>query len=260
MVSESSYGLFAPNRTLLPGTMLAKEEAVKTAVNRLGPYLQTLLALKLVRLTENRAASQLAVAAMLETAFPKPTPLWVQATERSTALPWPVVIRQAQKTLPSARAMQLPRDSRIGYRIANATDQDLHLLWISFDSRGDCTALVTLPEPDEQEPDTPQEATPLAAGQMISLPADGGSWAMPGAATWVEAHLIFSTQPLDRCLSVLGATPPSLVTGFRPIAQPLKLAQALLQDLDTQADGKSQDVIALSHDRWATLSFRYEIA
>ncbi|TVQ05824.1 MAG: caspase family protein [Leptolyngbya sp. DLM2.Bin27] len=258
---ESSYGLFAPNRTLLPGTMLAKEEAVKTAVNRLGPYLQTLLALKLVRLTENRAASQLAVAAMLETAFPQPAPLWVQTTERPTDPPWPLAIRQAQKTLPPPDAMQLSRDSRIGYRIANATDQDLHLLWISFDSRGDCTALVTLPEPDpDQEPDTRQEATPLAAGEMIALPADGGSWAMPGAATWVETHLILSAQPLDRCLSVLGATPPSLVTGFRPIAQPLKLAQALLQDLDTQADGKSQDVIALSHDRWATLSFRYEIA
>ena len=38
---ESSYGLFAPNRTLIPGTLLAHDEAVKTAVNRLMPHLQT---------------------------------------------------------------------------------------------------------------------------------------------------------------------------------------------------------------------------
>lgn len=260
-LAESSYGLFAPNRTLLPGTMLAKEEAVKTAVNRLGPYLQTLLALKLVRLSENRSSSQLAVAAVLASVQPKTAPLWVQTTERPVAPTWPLAIRQAQKAQTTPGQLRLPRDSRISYQIANATSQDLHLLLISFNSRGECTALVTLPEPPpEDEPETPQEATPLAAGQMISLPAEGQSWAMPGSATWVEAHLILSTRPFQRCLTVLGAAPPSLATGFRPIAQPLKLAQALLQDLDTAADGKPQDAIALHHDRWATLSFRYAIA
>lgn len=260
-LAESSYGLFAPNRTLLPGTMLAKEEAVKTAVNRLGPYLQTLLALKLVRLTENRAASQLAVAAVLASVQPKIAPLWVQTTERPVAPTWPLSIRQAQKAQTTPEQLRLPRDSRISYQIANATSQDLHLLLISFDSRGECTALVTLPEPPpEDEPETPQDATPLAAGQMISLPVEGQSWAMPGSSTWVEAHLILSTRPFQRCLTVLGAAPPSLVTEFRPIARPLKLAQALLQDLDTSSDDKPQDAIALHHDRWATLSFRYTIA
>ncbi len=260
-LAESSYGLFAPNRTLLPGTMLAKEEAVKTAVNRLSPYLQTLLALKLVRLTENRSSSQLAVAAVLASVQPKTAPLWVQTTERSVAPTWPLAIRQAQKAQPTPEQLRLPRDSRIGYQIANATSQDLHLLLISFDSRGECTALITLPEPPSgDEPETPQAATPLAAGQMIFLPAEGQSWAMPGSATWVETHLILSTRPFQRCLTVLGATSLSLSTGFRSIAQPLKLAQALLQDLDTSLDSKPQDAIALYHDRWATLSFRYAIA
>lgn len=259
-LAESSYGLFAPNRTLLPGTMLAKEEAVKTAVNRLDPYLQTLLALKLVRLTENRGSSQLAVAAVLASVQPKAAPLWVQTTERPVAPTWPLAIRQAQKAQTTPEQLQLPRDSRIGYQVANATSQDLHLLLISFDSRGECTALVTLPEPPlEEAPAPPQEATPLGAGQMLSLPIEGQSWAMPGSATWVEAHLVLSTRPFQRCLTVLGAAPTSLATGFRPIAQPLRLAQALLQDLDTFSDSQSQDVIALHHDRWATLSFRYAI-
>ncbi|WOD40787.1 caspase family protein [Nodosilinea sp. E11] len=262
---ESSYGLFAPNRTLLPGTMLAKEEAVKTAVNRLAPYLQTLLALKLVRLTENRASSQLAVAAVLETVQPQLRPLEVQTTERRLPEAWPLAIRQAQKSLATAGPLLLPRDSRIGYRIANTTAQALHLLWINFNSRGECTALVNLSEVNPEE-DTDQIPAPrlLEAGQLLPQPRDGAGWAMPGSATWVEAYLILSTQPLDRCLAVLSGEPPSLDAGFRPVPKPLKLAQALLQDLslDPNTEGKSavQDAYALHHDRWTTLSFRYDIA
>ncbi|WP_196358145.1 caspase family protein [Nodosilinea nodulosa] len=254
--AESSYGLFAPNRTLLPGTMLAKDEAVKTAVNRLTPYLQTLLALKLVRLTENHAASQVGVAAVLEAVQPKPGALQVQTTERSSVITWPLSIRQAQKAA-IAGPIMLPRDGRIGYRLANASALPLHLLWISFDSRGECRALMTLP--DELAADgaeIPPAATPLAPGQVLTLPADRAGWSMPGAAIWVETHLIFSTQPLERCLAVLGNNPPAIGTGFRPVRQALRLAQALLQDLSAES---TADSYALHHDRWATLSFRYDI-
>lgn len=256
--AESSYGLFAPNRTLLPGTMMSRDEAVKTAVNRLTPYLQALLALKLVRLTENRTASQVGAAAVLEAVQPKPKPLLVQATERSDVVTWPPTIRQAQKAT-VASPLMLPRDGRIGYRLVNASDQPLHMLWISFDSRGECTALVTLPEETGDGAETPPVATPLAPGQLLNLPAEGASWAMPGAAIWVESYVIFSVQPLDHCLAVLGNHPPSLATGFRTVRQPLQLAQALLQDLSTADKHATTDYFALHQDRWATLGFRYDI-
>nr|WP_242026685.1 caspase family protein [Phormidium tenue] len=260
--AESSYGLFAPNRTLLPGTMLAKEEAVKTAVNRLTPYLQTLLALKLVRLTENHAASRVGAAALLEAVQPKPMPLLVQTTERSPTVTWPVAMRQAQKAATDDPIM-LPRDGRIGYRLANTSTQPLHLLWISFDSRGECNALMTLPNAIAADgAEVPAAAMPLEPGQLVSIPADGAGWAMAGAATWVEAYVILSTQPFEQCLAVLGDDPPSLTTGFRPVPQPLRLAQALLQDLSAYPDEEKPvpDYYALHHDRWATLSFRYAIA
>ncbi len=260
--SESSYGLFAPNRTLMPGTMLAREEAVKTSVNRLTPYLQTLLALKLVRLTENQTSSQLAVAAALEALQPKPGPLWVKTTGRSAPPVWPLAIRQAQKTLGPGEPLTLTRDSRVSYRLANGSDQALHLLWISFNSRGECTALMPLPEveaDDSELADRPLGAAPLAPGEVLTFPNDGAGWAMPRLATWAEAHIVLSTQPLDRCLTVLSRTPPSLATGFRPVREPLQLAQALLQDLSAgSAEGAIDDYV-LHHDRWATLSLRYEV-
>jgi hypothetical protein len=257
--TESSYGLFAPNRTLLPGTMLVKEEAVKTAVNRLTPYLQTLLALKLVRLTENRTASQLGAAAVLEIVQPKPKSLLVQTTERSATVTWPLAIRQAQKAAVTDDTITLSRDSRIAYRLANTSTQPLHLLWISFDSRGKCTALMTLPDATTADgAEVPQVATPLAPGEMLTFPTHSAGWAMPGAAIWVESHIILSTQPLDQCLVVLGNNPPAVGTGFHPVRQSLQLAQALLQDLSSSSavDGS----YALHHARWATLSFRYNVA
>ena len=267
--AESSYGLFAPNRTLLPGTLLAKDEAVKTAVNRLTPYLQTLLALKLVRLTENRSASQLRAAALLETIQPKPKPILVQTTQRPAPGVWPKPIRQAQKALTTPESLLLSRDSRVGYRLVNGSAQALHMLWISFDSRGDCLALITQPNPApgdaaEATLEMSQGIAPLAPGQMVTLPNDDTGWAMPGAAIWVEAHTIFSTQPLERCLAVLRDSPPSLATGFRPVPQALKLAEALLQDLAVAPAAEDKpvapDYYALHHDRWATLSFRYAVA
>ncbi len=262
---ESSYGLFAPNRTLLPGTMLVKEEAVKTAVNRLTPYLQALLALKLVRLTENRTASQLGAAAVLETVQPKPQSLLVQTTERSATVTWPMAIRQAQKGVVTNETITLSRDSRVAYRLANTSTQPLHLLWISFDSRGKCTALMTLPDATTADgAEVPLVATPLSPGEMLTFPTHSAGWAMPGSAIWVESHVIVSTQPLNQCLVVLGNNPPAVGTGFHSVRQSLQLAQALLQDLSAGAavDGRPTDTdsYTLHHDRWATLSFRYTIA
>lgn len=260
---ESSYGLFAPNRTLLPGTMLAKEEAVKTAVNRLTPHLEGLLALKLVRLTENHTASQLETAVVLETVQPNSTPLWVQTTGRKSTSVWPIAIRKAQKALIDPAPLFLSRDSRIAYRLANGSGQALHLLWISFDSRGGCSALLMAPplpaspETESEEVAEVPQGDALQAGETVTFPGDGTSWAMPGTASWVESHIIFNTRPFDRCRAVLSKNPPSLATGFRPVAQPLKLAQTLLQDLST--DTPTTDYYALHHDRWATVSLRYEV-
>lgn len=266
---ESSYGLFAPNRTLIPGTLLAREEAVKTAVNRLMPHLQTLLAMKLVRLTQNRLSSWLAASAVLETTQPKAAPLIWQQTERPgtnslSSLPSGSRL-SAQPTVDTVR---LTTDNRIVYRVANRTDKPLYFTLISFDSRGECNAFI-VPADQPTQPNGAEQTVPHAAvapGQTRLLPDDGSDWGVPSTAAWVETHVVLSSVPLTQYVEVLkqvGKENP-LQSELKRINEPLRLARALLRDLSTAANqDKSQpaltDKYALHQEHWITFSFRYPV-
>jgi hypothetical protein len=266
---ESSYGLFAPNRTLIPGTLLARDEAVKTAVNRLMPHLQTLLAMKLVRLTQNRLSSWLAASAVLETTQPKPMPLIWQETERPGAK-GSAVTALGTKLSPKSTVdtVRLTTENRIVYRVTNRTSRPLYFTLISFDSRGECNAFIV---PNETSPaaDGIEQAVPHAAvgpGQTRLLPDDGSDWGVPSTIAWVETHVVLSSVPLTDYVKVLqqeGKENP-LQSELRRINQPLKLARALLQDLSTAANQDASQPMpansyALHQEHWVTFSFRYPV-
>jgi hypothetical protein len=266
---ESSYGLFAPNRTLIPGTLLARDEAVKTAVNRLMPHLQTLLAMKLVRLTQNRLSSWLGASAVLEITQPKAVPLIWQETERPGAKGASSPSLGAKLSAKSsADTVHLTTDNRILYRVANRTDRPLYFTLISFDSRGECNAFIA-PNEVSPEADTVEQTIPHAAvgpGQTRLLPDDGSDWGVPSTVAWVETHVVLSSVPLTGYVKVLqqeGKENP-LQSELRRINQPLRLAQALLQDLSTAAhQDNSQSMpgnsYALHQEHWVTFSFRYPV-
>jgi hypothetical protein len=264
---ESSYGLFAPNRTLIPGTLLAREEAVKTAVNRLMPHLQTLLAMKLVRLTQNRLSSWLAASAVLETTQPQAVPLIWQQTERpGTQNPGSLPLGAKLSSKPTTETVRLTTDNRIVYRITNRSNRPLYFTLISFDSRGECNAFIAPPAPasGSAEPTVPHAA--VASGQTRLLPDDGSDWGIPSTVAWVETHVVLSSVPLKRYVQVLqqdGKDNP-LQSELKRINQPLKLARALLEDLsDAAAQVESQlaaaDNYALHQEHWVTFSFRYPV-
>ncbi|QQE65245.1 hypothetical protein GFS31_19310 [Leptolyngbya sp. BL0902] len=258
--TESSYGLFAPNRTLVPGTMLAKDEAVKTAITRLTPTLRSLLALKLIRLTQNRFASGLAASVAVEAVGPKPTVLLRQQTEAS------------RRTHPGLTdpgngptRLNLPRDTRFQYRITNHSAVPLYVMVIRFNSQGDCSALVVPPEESGNTDETQLILPPLAPRQTLLVPNQANGWGILGSTAWVETHIVLSAQPLTYSLAVLaadGALPPPQAD-LQRVEQPLKFAQALLQDLhhdDALPEGRSVgDVYALDHRQWATLHVSYGI-
>lgn len=266
---ENSYGLFAPNRTLIPGTLLAREEAVKTAVNRLMPHLQTLLAMKLVRLTQNRLSSWLAVSAVLETTQPQSVPLIWQQTERpgnKETVGFPLGSKLSAK--PTAETVRLTPDNRIVYRVTNRSNRPLYFTLISFDSRGECNAFIV--PPASVSGSTPEtQAIPhgaVAPGTTQLLPDDGSDWGVPSTIAWVETHVVLSSVPLNRYVEVLrkeGKDNP-LQSELKRISEPLKLARALLQDLSNAAAQvetqlTTADKYALHQEHWVTFSFRYPV-
>ncbi len=266
---ESSYGLFAPNRTLIPGTLLAREEAVKTAVNRLMPHLQTLLAMKLVRLTQNRLSSWLATSAVLETTQPQSVPLIWQQTERpgtKETVGFPLGAKLSAK--PTVDTVRLTADNRIVYRVTNRSNRPLYFTLISFDSRGECNAFIVPPVSSSATP--PEDRTLLHGavdpGKTRLIPDDGSDWGVPSTVAWVETHVVLSSVPLKRYVEVLqteGKDNP-LQSELKRVNQPLKLARALLQDL-SDAAGRIEpqfaatDKYALHQEHWVTFSFRYPV-
>ncbi len=266
---ESSYGLFAPNRTLVPGTLLAKEEAVKTAITRLTPTLRSLLALKLVRLTQNRFASGLAVLVAVEAVGPKPTVLLRQQTEAS---------RRTHPGLTDpgngSTSLTLSRDTRFQYRITNHSDVPLHVLVVRFDSQGDCSAFMVppedgnasdIPDPTDTDGSVVNRLPPLTPRQTRLVPASSNGWGILGNVNQVETHVILSPRPFLHCLEVLAIDDLGSPFPTEPqrVSQPLKLAQALLQDLhrpDAVPEGRSAtEVYALDHRQWAALPVHYGI-
>lgn len=266
---ENSYGLFAPNRTLIPGTLLAREEAVKTAVNRLLPHLQTLLAMKLVRLTQNRLSSWLAASAVLETTQPKAMPLVWQQTERpGSGESAHLTLGSKLSAKPTVDAVRLAPDNRIVFRLTNRSTRPLYFTLISFDSRGECNAFIAPPNPVEASA-PPGQIEPhgaIAPGQTRLLPDDGSDWGIPGTVAWMETHVVLSSVPLVRYAQILqqnGKDNP-LQSELKRMGEPLKLARALLQDLNNaavqvEAQLATPDKYALHQEHWVTFSFRYPV-
>jgi hypothetical protein len=249
---KPSYGLFYLGRNAILSSLSQQDEAVKTAVHRLKPQLQTLLATKLLRLTENHSSSRLGVQVTLEVIAPQERMVMQQKTM------W-----AAQ---PSARGNQplnltagpdrlsLPLGSRIQYRLTNDSDRPLHFLFVGLDPHGMAMALVPLPT----------QPNVIPAGQTLTFPAASTpEWVIQGSTGLAEVHVICSSTPFVKAYQLLNtALDPRQ---FLPIENPLELAHAVLEDLSS-ASAKtlpaievSPETYALDVNAWATLSFLYQI-
>ncbi|PSN19158.1 peptidase C14 [filamentous cyanobacterium CCP5] len=267
---ERSYGLFSPNRTLIPGTLIARDEAVKTAVNRLTPHLQSLLAMKLVRLVDNSQSSSLAVRAVLETTRPQERLLLQRETVRSQ----PGLPKSQLPSLVRAEIedFKVPPDSRLRYRISNYSDVPLYFTLLSFDSRGQFRGLVpNLPRTwsvDMETAEADLDEVRVAPGKTQSLPENTMDWGVPAAAIWVETFLIVSLNPLQSTWKALrgdGQESSDRQPGLRQLGQPLQVSRLLLEDLHNSTvalspELKTSEQYVLKTSTWATFSFRYAIA
>ncbi|MBD2089428.1 caspase family protein [Microcoleus sp. FACHB-1515] len=217
------YGLFQTDRSAIANTLIEADEAVKTAVTRLAPQLQTLLALKLLRLMENRASSQLNVEARLLMSDRVPQ----------------IVRPQRVSDMPPAVLPALPLNSRIDYQLHNRSDRSVYAILIGLDSDENVTAYLP----------PAVEAGEIAPDAVLTIASD--DWLRQIASGWVETHVIFSTSPFGQAESIAAGA-------VRPVAKPLDLVQAVLQDLH-QASGSESSAIALDVNHWATFSFAYQL-
>ncbi|MEM6425232.1 MAG: caspase family protein [Cyanobacteria bacterium P01_D01_bin.128] len=263
------YGLFSPSRELIPGTVAKEEEAIKTAINRLAPQLQVLLSAKRLRMTLNQSSSQLAVRASLELTEPQERLVMQQETVRSPqTLP---VSRLASIITNGERPTEIPAGGRIRYRLANFGDRPLYYTLISFDGRGRALALypntVSDDSGDDQMIKAVARSSSIDPGDIQVIPKTGIDWIADASSSWVETHLVFSIQPLYQTFNTLWQAMKTSGSAGRVnmVSQPLRLAQAILSDLQQaslsiKSEEKPQDGYRLNVQAWANLNFVYGIA
>lgn len=263
IVYQSRYGLFSLGQTLIPHTDGDGGEAVKVAVQRLTPQLQTLLAVKLLRLTANESSSQRAVRAVLATLAPQARVAAVREPMRADrSYPFVPVSAETEKS-GSLKMLSLTEGSRIQYRLYNDSDRPVYFVVFSLDSAG--RLLVLNPDPKNA---VGERAGAIEPGENLSVPGAGAyGWSVSGPIGLVETQIIFSETPFDRTLAALEGGMQQLrdALPIRVLLNPLKVVRAVLEDLHAASiprvmnAGISTDDFALDVNVWATLSFVYRV-
>ncbi len=267
VVSPSRYGLFSLGSKLIPNATGEAGEAVKVAVHRLAPKLQTLLAAKLWRLTENEGSSRVLVRASLEIIDSLPSQILML---RET------VLKQGEsKILEYSPTEEIPTvhiGSRIQYRVENTSDRPVYLMLLGLNSSRTAIALFPwqkITEPDSSEAKLLLKDVIVAPGETRTVPqtTSGFEWVVQAPASLSETQLIFSTAPFTQTLTTMIAAkhPTAEQHRIQPIINPLEVVQAVLQDLHNasavkaEVSGTATDSYILDVNNWASLSFVYQV-
>lgn len=272
--AHNSYGLFSPGLELIPHTMGETDEAVKTAIRRLTPTLDSLWAMKLLQLTVNLGSSHLAVRATLEKLTPEREIIARQEPARS---PLP---RTSAAKIPSLLNLEI--GSHIGYRLHNQEDRPLYVMLFGWDRSGVLEVFhpskVSL-SPKSASPTSGSESEPNLAveNQQLVIPP-GGSIFLPEAIAPVEwtvccgpglaqTQIIFSVAPFTETAKVLNLAESS--TGSKGLSGTVKnpgaTAKAVLEDLhqaslaEIAPEWIKPDSYAFSVKAWCSLSFIYRV-
>ena len=287
---QSRYGLFTLDRQPIPNTAGEFGEAVKVAVQRLSPKLQTLLAAKIWRLTTNDGSSRLNIKATLEMLDPSNKVLMQRETLRSPQEKTPTLTGQLKKRLstPDARLPtsadtipSLPIGSRIQYRVQNNGDRPVHLFLLGLDSSKSAIALYSFQSPTNSNGSNSKpilQDIEIAPGETAIVPqaTDSFTWTIHKPTGLAEHQLIFSSASFTQTLAVMANTARGLdeqeYIGVLP--NPLEVVQAVMKDLqdasaiaspritastNNDAISPSSDTYALDVNDWASLSFVYQV-
>jgi hypothetical protein len=262
---QVGYGLFSAGRDLIPNTVGEKGEAIKVAMRRLVPKLQTLLAAKLLRLTLNEHASHLAVEASLDRLATDPQTL----LHRKTLAAMSSALSAKRPGMETGEPVALAAGSRIQYRLENRSRQPLYYLVLGLTSSRDLITLYSSPmrSPDTPEAPPTQDEAAIASGETLTLPTPTSplQWMVRGPSGIAETFLICSRSPFTQTLALLASTlrPQSTAPILGVLPNSLDVAHAILQDLHQASEPTSSlapaDAFALDMNAWATLHFVYRV-
>ncbi|GBF86611.1 peptidase [Aphanothece sacrum FPU3] len=260
------YGIFSPGGSPWPNTIGKSGEAIKSAVERLHPTLDKLLALKLWGLTVNEGSSVLPCSVTLETLEPTSHPLSQRQTTRLDFLQEqpPIEGKTTDISVPNSGLIQVSRGSRLQYRLENKSQQSIYYLIVGINSNGEAIAYV--PPKTELE----SENIGIIASRttfIVPYPDIGLNWTVAATPGWEQNFVILSQAPFEKTLKVLQES-PAFQANKGPILildNPRQVAESVLKDLNnasaigSEIIGSAIDSYVLDVKVWATLSFVYQV-
>lgn len=254
---RGGYGLYTLGHEPIPSSLSDGDEAIKTAVHRLVPQLEALRADKLLSMSENEGSSGLGIKVTVATLEPDNRILIETQTQRAKANPSLAEVGSTLMDRPENGIATVPVGSRLQYRLQNLSNRPVYFILLGLGSSGQEIALNI----GNLNPDG--EHLSIEPGQTLILPSPTESWSASSQTGATKTQIICSYKPFDMTLAALSDTLPSKTLSLQVLPKPLRVAQAILEDLHraslhtTQNLGLPKDVFALDVNLWATLSLMY---
>lgn len=235
----SNYGLFSLGKKLIPNT---KGEAVKVAIKRLSAKLQTLLAVKLWRLTNNSGSSRLGVKANLDALSPLPEIIITRETLRNQDRKKAHFFNENSQLIPTVSI-----GSKIQYTIGNYSEKQIYYILLGLD--GDANAIASIP-----------------ISPTLPINSDLGELLITTPSGIIEMQLIISDQPFNQTLTKLTSIWGEKTHRIGEVSQPLTVVQSILQDLHqsnseivNDMNNITTDSYILDVNKYASFNFIYQV-
>ncbi|OIP68697.1 MAG: hypothetical protein AUK48_15550 [Oscillatoriales cyanobacterium CG2_30_44_21] len=254
---SASYGLFTIGRTPILGSFGSVGESVGVALKRLQPFLDSLLAAKLLRITENQASAHLDVRTTLRAAIrvdARPVNIASKSSARASSVP-PSSLDNTIRTKP------INIGDRLECQIENFSEKPLYTRIFCLDPRSKILTPNFTAIPYASDGIIPPQST-------LTIPYPKTmNWAVSAPKGTVDVFVVISQSPLTEVSQSLETSQrqASSLNGLISISNPLQVIQSLLNDLDRaykSADfmSTSGDVWMLDVNQWTTFSFNYQVA
>jgi hypothetical protein len=220
-VQSASYGLFTVGHQPILGSFGSVGESVGVAIKRLQCFLESLLAAKLIRITENQAASHLNVRATIKAIVgidERSVTIASKSAARVVRIPVNDTINNTVRTKP------INIGDRLECQIENFSDQPLYTRIFCLDPRGKVLTPNFIATPYSND-------GVIAPSETLTIPYPKAmmNWGVSAPQGNVDVQVVISRSPLWEIAKVLELSQrqTSSINGLIAIPNPLGVALAI---------------------------------